>query len=163
MTDDTSPLDAWLDAEDDDDESRVEATADAIVADAPPADPPSPDANEAQVAAEPVRADRGDGRDAHGRFVGKEGEEQAPTPPGDAVVGAPADASSPPPLPNATAPSTPQAEEEAGAPFVVKFKGQEFEVPGARVTEQGVFIPRESADLVNAYLGKGAARHSRAA
>lgn len=143
MSDDLSALDRWLDTDDEEDEAPegVAPETPPVVSDAPAE--PAPETDEPLI--ERAGEDRGDGRDAQGRFVGKEGEAQADAPP----------------APDAAAqPATPGAEGEApppvaDVPYAIRYNGQEIVVPGAKVTDEGVFIPKASAELVSAFLGKG--------
>lgn len=148
MTDetlDTTPLD-------------LSAPADAVTEDAP-LSTPDESSSETTEAAGAVGVDRGDGRDAHGKFVGK-GETDAT---GDATPEATADATpavvADPNAPltpiegNTIATATPDA--QADVPFAVKAVGQEWEIPGSKVTPEGVFIPTASRELVEKYIGKG--------
>ena len=126
-------------------------TVEAVVKDAPLSTPDesSPETTETAGAA---GVDRGDGRDVFGKWVGK----------GEEPVEAAAEAETPTPVaPNppltptegdttATA-ATPATE----TPFAVKAIGQEWEVPGAKVTPEGIFIPAASRELVEKYIGKG--------
>ncbi|MHB1310632.1 MAG: hypothetical protein ACYC3L_01355 [Gemmatimonadaceae bacterium] len=104
-----------------------------------------------------VGVDRGDGRDVHGKFVGKAGED-APTPvdgaPEVATEAAPAESVAPnAPLTQADGDSTAPVDE--AAVWAVKAIGQEWEIPGSKVTPEGVVIPVASRELVEKYIGKG--------
>lgn len=159
-----SDLDRWLEEDDEADDASVgagDATPD-VAAAAPdaPADPSALISDETPAAA---RTDRGDGRDAQGKFVAKDGESQ-----GQGVGHAVQDAegrtagegasSAAPPSPPAPAEELQdgvQAAAEVASPYVVKFRNTEFEIPGSRVTPEGVVIPQASVDLVSKYLGRG--------
>lgn len=135
--------------------TETSTTAEAVVEGAPLSTPDesSPETIETAGAA---GVDRGDGRDVHGKFVGK-GEAPADDP-AEAAVGT----ETPPPVdPNApltpiegdTIPPVTDAPVEA--PFAVKAVGQEWEIPGSKVTKDGIFIPTASRELVEKYIGKG--------
>lgn len=163
-----SDLDRWLDEDDEADDTGVgaaDATPDAV-AEAPdaPADPSAPISDETPAAA---RTDRGDGRDAQGKFVEKaqnEGSAVGTVVPTDAVANGAVTAGPTPSVPPTPVPHTQgtqdgqdgvQGAAEAASPYVVKFRNTEFEIPGSRVTPEGVVIPQASVDLVSKYLGRG--------
>lgn len=98
--------------------------------------------------------DRGDGRDAQGRFVRKAGDEPDGAEGADAAPVA-ADATAPavdgaPPAPQAEAAPT-----EPETPFTFRAVGQELFVPGSKVTKDGVLIGQDGIELVSKYLGMG--------
>lgn len=107
----------------------------------------APDEGESE-AAPAERTDRGDGRDATGKFVGKPGEE----PPVD-VTSPTADAVAPNAEPVAAQPAT-EAPVEA-RPFAVKALGQEYTVDGSTIQPDGsvVFTP-EAAQALHRNFGR---------
>lgn len=99
-------------------------------------------------------ADRGDGRDAQGRFVRKAGDEPEAAEGADAAPVA-ADATAP-----AVDGAPPAVQGEAQAaepevPFTFRAVGRDLFVPGSKVTKDGVLIGQEGLELVSKYLGMG--------
>ncbi len=102
--------------------------------------------------------DRGDGRDNRGKFASQkdidaasEVKSEVPVTAGTQTpdINAPAEAAA------AGEVKTEAALVSETTPYVVKYKGQEYEVPGARVTPDGVIIAKDHLELVSTYLGKG--------
>lgn len=135
------------------------ALAEAVVEDAPLSTPDesSPETTETAGAA---GVDRGDGRDVYGKWVGK-GEA-----PADETVEAAVEAATPvpadpnQPLTPVEGDTTATAAAEPDVPFAVKAIGQEWEIPGSKVTKDGIFIPTASRELVEKYIGKGVKHES---
>lgn len=153
MSDELSALDRWLDT-DDEDEAPAAATSEPASAarEEPPAPEPEAEVDEPLIARS--GEDRGDGRDAQGRFVGKDGESKEAAEGADAAAGA-ADATAP-----AVDGAPPAVQGEAQAaepevPFTFRAVGQELFVPGSKVTKDGVLIGQEGLELVSKYLGMG--------
>lgn len=130
------------------------ALAEAVVEDAP-LSTPDESSSETTETAGAAGVDRGDGRDVYGKWVGK-GEAPADEPV-EAAVGAetptPVDPNQP--LTPVEGDTNATAAEEPDTPFAIKAIGQEWEVPGAKVTKDGVFIPTASRELIEKYIGKG--------
>lgn len=140
----------WLDAEDaagspETAEASAETAADAETRDAPI------EAN-----------DRGDGRDAKGRFApkGAESADSPEAPPANADASAQPMPGSPevPPADAGTVPAEPP-QENADAlevqPLVVRVGQQDHAIPGAVVTPHGAVIPPESLQHLHEVYGRG--------
>jgi hypothetical protein len=101
-------------------------------------------------------------RDEQGRFVAKDDEEEAP--PEDAE---PAAAEEPPAEPEAVPAQPPedavpaQPEEESYPALSVRSYGQDHEIPGSMVGEDGVFIPTNSVPHVQRLLSQGLGARER--
>lgn len=101
-----------------------------------------------------LNADRGDGRNARGQWVGK-GEpppaspEETAKPPADEATKAAATATP------AKTPVEPAAfVPPSGEPHVVKAHGKQY-TTGAVLTEHGMWVPKESVPIVNQFLSEG--------
>lgn len=142
MTDNTvadfeSELDRAFDAALPDDSPDLAAPS----GDAAPAKAEAPAAPEPSVPQPQIGVDRGDGRDATGKWVGK-GQE-----PAKAAEGVPA--------PDAVPPEPPIEAAKAPDPFRVKFRGAEHEViPGAVVREDGLLVPKEHVQRAQELFGR---------
>lgn len=126
------------------------------VIDEVPLSTPDGSSSETTETAGAAGVDRGDGRDVYGKWVGK-GEAPSDEPV-EATVGAetptPVDPNAPlTPIEGDT--TAPVVSADVETPFAVKAIGQEWEVPGAKVTKDGIFIPTASRELVEKYIGKG--------
>ncbi|MBK8246409.1 MAG: hypothetical protein IPK85_03285 [Gemmatimonadetes bacterium] len=98
--------------------------------------PPAPDVSTPQIG-----VDRGDGRDATGKWVGK-GQE-------------PAKAGEGMPAPDAVLPDAEVEAAKAPDPFRVRFRGGEHEViPGAVVREDGLLVPKEHIQRAQELFGR---------
>lgn len=102
------------------------------------------------AAAEPAAEPEGQPRDEQGRFTETPKDEPEPSPEEPAE--------SPEPLGEPTEPveATPDAESEP-EPFVYRADGQEFEIPGSAVGDEGIFIPSEHLQEVQQLLSAGRA------
>ncbi len=116
---------------------------------------PTPEASPAPETALPEVPDRGDGRDANGRFVAKAGEVAPPVP--DAPASAVAAPPSPDTPPASAAPVSPEATPVADpvSPFRVRYSQQEHEpLPGAVRTPHGVVVPLEQEQALHQLVGR---------
>lgn len=126
-----------------------------------PTEEPTPDAtaDAAETPSEPT--DRGDGRDAQGRFVAKATDpESEDTAPAEAATEHEA---TPTPDPAKAETETPREEAPAqettpdapAEPFSVRYGGKDLVVTGSVVTKDGIVIPNDQGELVRTLIGKG--------
>lgn len=111
------------------------------------------------VAQEGTPADRGDGRDAKGRFAPK-GEKEVQDPQDQPAKAADENVDSPTQAPKAEAtPETPPGDAVVGevtaSPFTVRFGGKDYGIEGAVRTDTHILIPAAQEETVGRYIGMG--------
>jgi len=143
---------AWDRPDDTPSGTEPQATEDTASPEVRSAESPTPEPSTQEVV-----TDRGDGRDAKGRFAPK-GE---PAGKQDQAAEVPEDAVSPTQEPKAEAPpETPLGEaakavEDQAQPYSVRFNGRDYEIPGAVRTEGHLVIPIEQEETISRYVGMG--------
>lgn len=131
-------------------EASLDRAFDAAIPDAPEGGDAPAQASEAPPSvpesAPQIGVDRGDGRDATGKFVGKGMV-------GDAAPGT--EQPPPPPTPEGVVPPVDGEVAKAPDPFRVRFRGAEHEViPGAVVREDGLLIPKDHIGKAQELFGQ---------
>lgn len=120
--------------------------------------PPDTTADATETSSEP--ADRGDGRDAQGRFVARatDPESTQEAPPAEAAADAtptPDPAKADAEAPREDTPAQEATPDAPAEPFAVRYGGRDLVVTGSVVTKEGIVIPLDQGETVRTLIGKG--------